>query len=127
MRFKLPSFSITVRDLTEQEHVSNTRGIAEGRDYFAIDIRAKCGDRCGDKSHTRGLHTITLCVGSPVIMTAGETWNEAAAARSAISFASAPWCADDDSEREWMESHGEDLTNESFSHRVLGAELREGC
>jgi len=116
MRFKLPTFTLTVRDLTAEEYAANKRGVAEGRDYFAVVIRAK-GER----------DALTLCVGSPVIRTAGHPWNEAAAARSAISFASAPWCADDATERDWMESHGEDLTNEAFCHRVLGTELREGC
>ena len=114
MRFKLPSFTLTVRDLTDEELTANKRGLAEGRDYYAVDILAR--------GHKR---TLTLCIGSPVILTQGSEWNEAEAARSAISFATAPWCADDPTERAWMEDYGEELTNEAYCHRTLGKELRQ--
>jgi hypothetical protein len=107
-RFRLPGFTLTARELTDAERAANRD---PGRDYIAIDISAK-----GDGA-------ITLCVGSPVC---GE-WDENRAARAAISFANAPWCADDPGERAWMEAHGEELTNQAYCHRVLGAELREGC
>lgn len=113
MRFNLPSFVLIARDLTSEEWARQTD---RRRDYYAIEIRRK-----------REKTGITLCVGSPVIMTEGSEWNETAAARSAISFANAPWCADDDTEREWMEAHGEDLSNEAFCHRTLGAEMRKEC
>src|SRR5262245_56627298 len=97
-RFKLPSFTLTVRYVTADENSANARGIAEGRDYYAVDITER---NLGDK--------LTLYVGSSVIMTKGSVWNEAAAARSAISFASAPWCADNEQEERWMDMHGEEL------------------
>lgn len=110
MKFKLPSFTLTCRDLTDEELRANRSGIAEGRDYIAVVIR-----------HKPSRSQITLCVGSPIL----RSFDEAEAARSAISFASAPWCADDPKEREWMESYGEDLSNEAFCHRTLGKELRQ--
>jgi len=115
MKFKLPTFTLTVRDLTSEEYARQTD---RQRDYFAVDIKKLAG-------RGKAGHSITLCVGGPVIMTQGHTWNEAAAARSAISFANAPYCADDPNERTWMEMHGEDLNNEAFCHRILGKELRQ--
>jgi len=112
-RFILPGFILGCRDLTDEESQANRAGIAEKRDYIAVDIRHK---KTGDQ--------ITLCVGSPIIMMQGESWGEAAAARSAISFASAPWCADDPKEKAWMRSYGEDLTNDAFCHGELGKEMR---
>lgn len=84
------------------------------RDYITCVI-FKAGE-------TRGL---VLPIGSPIIHTQDHPWNEAAAARSAISFASAPWCADDANEKQWMEDNGDDLNNAAYNHRVLGSELRE--
>ena len=109
MRFNLPSFVLVTRDLTSDEWA---RQSDRSRDYIAVTIRAK-----------RERESITLLVGSPVC---GE-WSDVLAARSAISFASAPWCADDPTEKAWIEAHGEDLSNEAFCHRTLGKELREGC
>lgn len=116
MRFNLPSFTLTVRDLTDEEW---SRQIDRSRDYYAVEINARCG---------RGKRAaITLVIGSGAIRVVGSVWNETAAARSAISFASAPHSADDDTERAWMEAHGEDLSNEASCHRTLGTEMRRGC
>lgn len=112
--FRLPSFRINVRDLTDEETASNRNGIAEGRDYYAIDIFDKDGA------------SLTLCVGGPIVMTQGKSWNETTAARSALSFASEASCFDDEQEIAWVEANGEDLINEAFNHRVLGTEMRAG-
>lgn len=112
MRFKLPNFTLTTRELTDEERRINTGGICEGRKYIAVEIR-----------HTRSNKQIVLCVGSGV---GAWIFDDAKAARSAISFAGAPWCADDPKEKEWMESYGEDLANDAFCHRILGKEMRDG-
>lgn len=110
--FKLPNFRINVRDLTDEENTANRSGIAEGRDYFAVDFFDKDGA------------SITCCVGSPIVMMQGESWNETTAARSAVSFACEPSCFDDEQERAWSEQNGEDLLNEAYCHRILGSEMR---
>jgi hypothetical protein len=117
MRFKLPSFTLTTREPTAEElRVQSDR---HQREYIAVEIAKRNG-------RGRKADAITLVVGLPIIRIAGdETPEDLAAARSAISFASAPWCADDPHEKEWMETHGEDLSNEAFCHRTLGKELRQ--
>lgn len=111
-RYRTPSFAITVRELTSSELSANAnhrRDLFDSRrEYLAVDIRAK------------GDGVLTCLVGSPVV---GE-WNPERAARSAVSFASERSCWDLPSEREWVEAHGEELSNEAFCHRVLGAEMR---
>lgn len=112
--YRLPSFTITARELTAEEWQSNRSGVTEGRDYIAIVIRAK----------SEGWPQLTLCVGSPIIMTQGHVWDEDAAARSALSFASEPSCWDKPEDKAWVDCHGETLTNEAFCHRTLGKEMR---
>ena len=116
MRFKLPSFTLTTREPTSEEwRVQSDKQ----RSYVTVEIAKRNGR--GHKADT-----ITLVIGLPIVRLHGdETPEDLAAARSAISFASAPWCADDPHEKEWMETHGEDLTNEACYHRALGKELRE--
>lgn len=107
--YLLPSFTLTARELTPEERIQNRSGYTEGRDYIAIDIRARAG----------GL--LTCCVGSPVC---GE-WDEDHAVRSALSFASEPSCWDTSADEEWVCTHGEELINEALCHGVLGMELRD--
>lgn len=105
--YRLPSFSVIVRELHDDERSQATDN---QRDYMTVAF-----------IHKPTGHYLNVVIGSPVY---GE-WNEDRAARSAISFASEPSCWDTDKDREWSEWYGETLTNEAFSHTVLGKELRE--
>lgn len=104
--FRLPSFTISVRELTADERAAN-RDMS--RDYMAVMIRHKSND------------LIVAVVGSPQM----GSWNEDKAARSAISFASEESCWNDPKENLWVRLYGEDLTMEAFNHGVLGKELRQ--
>ncbi len=108
MKFKLPSFTLTVRDLTSDEWA---RESDRSRDYYRVTIRSADGPELG------------MSVGSPVY----GKWSETLAARSALSFASEPNCWDDPAECEWVRMYGEELTNEAIGHRVLGKEMRNDC
>lgn len=111
--YRLPSFTLTARELTLKERQDNQPGIAEGRDYIAIEIRAK----------SEGWPAkLVVCVGSPIC---GD-WSEDKAARSALSFASEPSCWDEPKDRAWVDCHAETLISEASCHGVLGKNLREG-
>lgn len=111
-RYRLPSFVLTAREPTDDERTAS--GECGKRDVITIEIRRK-----GEKT------SLVVPVGSPVIMVQGKIWNEDSAARSALSFASAPSCWDDQTDREWSRENGERLTNEAFCHRILGKEMRQ--
>ncbi len=106
MRFNLPNFTIKV------EPIANplSRNLDLSRDWYQVTIHRKTS---GD---------ISFPVGSPVY---GD-FDEIRAARSAISFASEPSAHDNPQDSEWASVFGEDLSNEAFNHRTLGAELRKG-
>ena len=109
-RYRLPSFTITVRECTPTERAT----VEPSRDALTVEIKAKAPGGGG----------IVWCnaIGSPVC----GSWDEARCARTAISFASNSCDLDDaDPDRLWVESFGETLTNEAFNHVVLGKELRQ--
>ena len=108
-RYRLPSFTITVRECTPAERAT----IEQSRDAVTVVIKP------------RGGRPWVNAVGSPIY---GD-WCEDRAARAAISFASCDYLGtlgtDEDPDTVWAKEYGETLTNEAYCHRVLGKELRQ--
>lgn len=108
-RFRLDGFTLYACEPTEDEWRLDTQ-----RNYITIVIFVRGEDK-----------GLVVPVGSPIIMMRGESWDECAAARCALSFASEPSCWDDPDEQEWSRDNGESLTMAAYCHRELGKELRE--
>ena len=83
--FRLDGFTLYACEPTAEESRNDLQ-----RDHITIVIFAKGEDK-----------GLVVPVGSPIIMTRGKSWDECAAARSALSFASEPSCWDDTDEQEW--------------------------
>lgn len=78
----------------------------------------ECATRSG-KTFYVGIYDGNLSVGFGM---GSDYWNYDAKRRAWGPVRSE---CDNDTEREWMEAYGEELTNEAYCHRTLGKEMRE--